>query len=511
MQNNKKLFELIQSLSKSEKIYLKKFAFLHDRNKKNNYLELFNILQKQRTYDDDKLAEALKKKSISKNLSSIKHYLYKLILRSLRNYHHGDNTSMEVKNLIADIHILYQRGLYNQCRSLISSTKKIVLKYEMYSEYYILLKSEINLVIAIQGDANEMKEIVKEQKRVLAILANSLTYQELSNETYFYTALSEQTAALDQKKVQELFRHPFLTDIKHAQTFYDKSNFYFSNGRKRYLLADDKADDYLIKNMELWESKPHFIKDNVSDYLVLLHNIMLLNAHNVKKAGFMSELINKLKSISSNSLHIQAKLFQFAYMTQQDQSTYFGTFEEEKKSIPYIEKELKKYDAVTPYNMKLVFYFNTAYVLFGCGDYKAALLWINKALDIESKTTSKLYIMILKIIKLFVFLELKNFELLEFSLRSVTRTQRKSFPKGLSLMLDFIRKYPSANSDKQLMHQLLQITIQKLNEIIKDPAEKQIIEAFDFLSLIESKFTGQSFARIVQGKVQNKIRGKDLV
>ncbi|MBL7892765.1 MAG: hypothetical protein JNL63_09045, partial [Bacteroidia bacterium] len=144
-------------------------------------------------------------------------------------------------------------------------------------------------------------------------------------------------------------------------------------------------------------------------------------------------------------------------------------------------------------------------------DYKAALSWINKALDIESKTTSKLYIMILKVIKLFIFLELKNFELLEFSLRSTTRTQGKSFPKTLSLMLDFIRKYPSANSDKQMMHQLLQTTIQKLKEIIKDPAEKQIIEAFDFLSLIESKFTGQPFARIIQGKVQNNITEKDLV
>lgn len=166
MQNSRKLFELVSSLSKSERIYFKKFSSLHLQQKGSNYLRLFDLIKKQNVSKDISLG--------AKNLSSVKHYLYKFILRSLRNYYHTTNPAIEVKNLIVDIQILFHRGLYTHCKSLISSTKKIVLRNNLYVDYISVLKAEYDLLIMTKADSCCLAENVNEQRKVAGMLINSI-------------------------------------------------------------------------------------------------------------------------------------------------------------------------------------------------------------------------------------------------------------------------------------------------------------------------------------------------
>lgn len=166
MQNGKKLIELISTLSKSERIYFKKFAFIHHRGKKSNYLQLFDLIQKKHVYEDVKFG--------IKNLPSIKHYLYKFILRSLRSYYHNTNPAIEVKNLLVDINILFQRGLFAQCQSLISSTKKVILKSNLYVEYLSILKAEYALLLTTEASICSLKENAIEQEKITRYLISSI-------------------------------------------------------------------------------------------------------------------------------------------------------------------------------------------------------------------------------------------------------------------------------------------------------------------------------------------------
>ena len=54
------LFQLIKSLSKSEKGYFKKFALLNSATIKANYERLFDAIDKQQTYDEVKLKQKVK-------------------------------------------------------------------------------------------------------------------------------------------------------------------------------------------------------------------------------------------------------------------------------------------------------------------------------------------------------------------------------------------------------------------------------------------------------------------
>lgn len=507
MQNNRKLYDLVASLSKSEKIYLKKFAFLHDRNKENVYLVLFDLLQKKNINTDAELLKALRKTTISQNLPSIKHYLYKHILRSLRNYYHGESANMEVKSMLEDIHVLLLKGLYSQCRSLIASTKKVALKYDMHIDYLNLLRIETKLLVMTNAEREKVNKVYDEQREVTKIINNSIDYNQLSNETW-HLIFGKIDPSDRQKLARELFSHPLLNDIKNAKTFYDRSSFYFSMSRKGAFERDEKVTENSLKdNVAMWESHPHFIRENMNDYIVLLHDLTFTHYqyHDHKKNKFIQDTINKIKGLSSSSPHIQSKIFQFAYMGQQNLSINMGFFEEERKNIPEVERGLKDYDSLISYNIRLVFHINTAHILIGCGDYRSASTWLRKGLEMESKATLSDIIMVMKVMVLICYIELENFELLEFSLRSVKRKLDKSAPQSINILLEYIKSYSSANSDKRRMEQLLNSTIQKLLKICNEPNEKQIMDTFDFISYLESKRRGRPFGQVFKEKVQKML------
>ena len=80
------LYDLISSMTMSEKRYFKLFSSRHVIGDSNDYIHLFNAIDKQKVYSEDKLRKA----SFVKNLSQEKNYLYRLVLKSLNAYHSNE-------------------------------------------------------------------------------------------------------------------------------------------------------------------------------------------------------------------------------------------------------------------------------------------------------------------------------------------------------------------------------------------------------------------------------------
>ena len=81
------LFDLIKSLTPSEKRHFKLFTARHVIGEKNNYSKLFDAVEKLDQYDEDKLKKTLKDESLVRNLAYEKNYLYSMISDSLHVYH----------------------------------------------------------------------------------------------------------------------------------------------------------------------------------------------------------------------------------------------------------------------------------------------------------------------------------------------------------------------------------------------------------------------------------------
>ena len=75
------LFHLIRSLSPQEKRFFKLYAMRKDVN--NNYLILFDTINKLDDYDERKVKEEFKKKSPIKDFHAVKKYTSEAILRAM--------------------------------------------------------------------------------------------------------------------------------------------------------------------------------------------------------------------------------------------------------------------------------------------------------------------------------------------------------------------------------------------------------------------------------------------
>ena len=120
MKNTDKLFVLIKSLNKNEKIYFKKYT----KKANNTYLKLFDAISKQSSYNEEALLKKFANEKFSKQLHVIKNYLFNSLLKSLEDYHHGISLVSTLRSTLLRIELLHKKGLYHICSELLLRIKK---------------------------------------------------------------------------------------------------------------------------------------------------------------------------------------------------------------------------------------------------------------------------------------------------------------------------------------------------------------------------------------------------
>ena len=81
------LFQLIKSLKQTEKRYFKIFASIHVKGEQNNYVKLFDAIDRQQEYDEKALLENLHGETFVKQFAVTKNYLYKLKLKTTKYWY----------------------------------------------------------------------------------------------------------------------------------------------------------------------------------------------------------------------------------------------------------------------------------------------------------------------------------------------------------------------------------------------------------------------------------------
>jgi hypothetical protein len=138
------LYELIQSLDKSEKRYFK--IYFTNEAKEQKYLKLYDAIEKAKEYDEKKIKLQLKDAYIQKHFAETKYYLYQLILKVLKHYRTENSVDNLLLEKIQNIEVLIQKALWEQAISELQKAKKMAYDYERF-EFLILLFSYQNKII----------------------------------------------------------------------------------------------------------------------------------------------------------------------------------------------------------------------------------------------------------------------------------------------------------------------------------------------------------------------------
>ena len=136
------LFQLIKSLDQAEKRYFKIYSAQHVKGDQNIYVRLFEAIVAQRRYDEIALVRQFRGETFTKQFSVTKNYLYKIILRSLRSYHSGQDVESVINQELESAKILYGKGLYKKCLKIIRKIKQLARKYQKFEQLLNILKWE---------------------------------------------------------------------------------------------------------------------------------------------------------------------------------------------------------------------------------------------------------------------------------------------------------------------------------------------------------------------------------
>ena len=109
---NSELYELIGSMSKSEKRHFKIYASRHVIGSENKYVKLFDAISSLKAYDEKEL---LKKEAWIRQLPLLKTRLHSAVLRSLDQFH--SSVDAEIRKLLHQAEIVYEKALYEQSKN----------------------------------------------------------------------------------------------------------------------------------------------------------------------------------------------------------------------------------------------------------------------------------------------------------------------------------------------------------------------------------------------------------
>ncbi len=409
--NSDELFILIKSMTMSEKRYFK-LASKRFIGEKNNYIRIFEVIEKQKVYNEGAIIKQFRDKKFTKQFAVVKNYLYKLILKAMRGYNGTTSIDVELKGMLIDIDFLYYKGLYAQSSKVLKKAKQFAYQYEQYAGILELLEKERLLNLQRGEDILSMETkndlFVTEKKDVLNKINNIEDYQIIQDRLLLYSRKVGINKPKDEVGCHELINQPLLKDEQLAITSKSKRLFFNSNAQLYSLIENFPASyEYRKKLLDFINSHPEQLKAHPEIYVTAYINIILTCCEQKKYKEAISH-IDKLRKFKVNYEELNVKIFQTGYLHELLILENIGQYEKAVTIIPEIEKGLKVYKKKINRIYEIIFYYNIACIYIGAGKYNDALTWNNKLLNDMEADIRHDVLSHARIINLIIHFELGN-------------------------------------------------------------------------------------------------------
>ncbi len=411
------LFDLIQSLSLSEKRYFRLYCNLQSGEK--NYLKLFDFIDGMEEYDEEKVKTEFKNETFIKSLHVTKNYLYNLILKSLRSFHAGSSSDLKLFNLMSDLLILERRGLYDQARDVLVKIKK--LGTELQRHHLVWWASIKELSFYTSREEKNMEEQIQAVTRELLDLSLKI---ELETKALVLNRKAGLTARMGKSQIavstEDANLSQFLDEHQPLHlTALGHYNQYFSIAA---MLENDLERFYGFakKTVEAWKAHPALIAEEPHTYKLYLANL-LNGCFRTQRFEEFPALMEEFHRLPPGNFNEEGETFQnFAFY----ELLYFMNvqdFENAKKRLPYITEGIIKYRSKIHKGRELAFYYNLSVLHFVMGDCDQALDWLNRILHHPKTEHRRDLQRSAHILQLIYHYDLGNYELLDALLSSVQR------------------------------------------------------------------------------------------
>ena len=494
-----RLFDLVKSLSGSEKRY---FKLSTKKDGDSKYLRLFEAIEEQAHFDDDLLKKIVYdgQEVRGKKFSELKAYLYDLILKNLQQFDEQNSVDYQLKSLLLSVRSMFRRLRYKDCTYLLASAKKIALRYEKFAIVLEIIDWEKDLAYA-RSDVDyfdtHLTNIRQEEEECLAKMMQIKTYESLFYELFLTAKTNTPQSEILKEKVKKLTEHPFLKSDIAISSFHSRVLYH----RIKAILYHQKRDleNFYKTSKELIvliESKKNLLKEDATHYISAINNF-IVSCGFMEKHDELRSSLTKLKKIKPNTKDDELKIHRQYYTNYFRLCIITGEFKEGLIVLKKHLKEVKKLDSKL--FERNIFFFQYFYIHFGNGDFDQALTYLNKWLDLPRSVEQKGLQILARIFNLILHYEMGNHILLDSLLKSTQRSLQKSknYNAFEHLLFNCLRQ---ANHliNKREKKELFADTAEKLRTTQWSPKERAILRLFYFEEWLLSKALQKTFVEIIR-------------
>ncbi|MGB5942801.1 MAG: hypothetical protein WBG71_07955 [Leeuwenhoekiella sp.] len=506
------LFILVKSLSKSEKRQFKLYTGRLEGNTDSKYLQLFNILEKLKTYDDTEiLDQGIVKKQ---QLSNLKAHLYKQILISLRLSPAHQDIRLQIREQLDFATVLYHKGLYKQSLKLLEKAKQTAIENEEKNVAYEIV--ELEKVIESQYITRSIGPRAEELTKEAEELSNSnMIASQLSNLSLrLYGMMLKMGYVKSDDELQEVnaFFEKNLPSVNAEKLGFRERLWLY----KAYLWYSFLTQDFLTayryasRYVELFQQQPKMIERNPVFFLkgnhYLLESLFYLR-HHTKFEEVLKELENQLKSPDfPQADNLKTLSFLYIYTNKLNHKFLIGDFNVDDGLVAEINQRIKNLGNRLDQHHIMVFYYKIGCLYFGAGNNKMCIEYLGKIINNNSLKTNEDLMCFARILNLVAHYEAG----MDYHLEALLKSTYKFLIKMDDLhevqkeMIKFLRNlgeiFPSElkNEFKKLR--------KRLEMYQDDPYERRAFLYLDILSWLDSRIQNRPVAEIIKEKADVLLR-----
>lgn len=504
------LFSLVKSLTKSEKRQFKLYVGRLGVNSDSKFLNLFNILDKAKGYNE---ATIIKSGIVKKQqLANVKAHLYKQILISLKLNPSHQNVRSQIREQLDFASILYHKGLYKQSLKILDKAKELAIANEEKNMAFEIVELEkiiesqyITRSISSRADELAMQAKDLSAQNVLASKLSNLSLQLYSTILKTGYVKNEEESQMVTKYFNDRLPKINLKKIGFREKLWlYKAHLWYS-----FLMQDFlNCYKYASKWVDLFYQNPSMINLNPVFFLkgnnYLLESLFFISNKPkfIKKLEDFKATVNDPKFVKDEN--VSTLVFLYTNFHSINQHFIDGSFEEGLVLIPQIEKELVLFeDRIDPHH-KMIFYYKFASLHFGAGNNKACITYLNKIIFNKSLSMREDLLCFSRVLNLVAHYEAG----LDYHLETLLRSTYKFLIKMNDLhevqkeMIKFIRGlqdiYP--HDLKKAFKSLLET----LKTYEDHPYERRAFLYLDIISWLESKIENKPVGQIIKTKYLTK-------
>lgn len=431
MASIKTLFKVIKSMTMNEKRYFKIYCSKNMVGNQNKYVEIYNYITKIEDFEEQEITKELKSKNYSTvNIASDINYLSKIVFKSLNEFHSEKLNDIKVKNTLNTIEILFYKGLYEECITMIH---KLKIGKSIKENPYLLMNL-LNWEKKCVGYSKGLLEAIEINNGLTENIKNITQIQEITDcyyKSYYY---KNNVGKIPIEKLrndfEDLMKHSIFskkivfTNLI-SEIFYELTFANYHHVNRNY----DQEVVFLQKVIDIYENNSEYRYENPLDYVAIYMRIINLSKNETKENFY--EKLNHLRSFD-NYIDIQKdvvkeRMFIFTHQAEIEFLLSHKLYKEAENLLNNIEKNAINfiYSIEPYYQMSLYYLFASIFCINN--DFRKGLKYVNKILnELKFEDRPNLFIKT-EFLNIVIHFELKNHDLVLHNVSALNRKYTKNY------------------------------------------------------------------------------------